>query len=137
MPAVSPDERKDPETAYDERPVQILDRATPAAAFARECPPPRSGGPHDPQPPSNRQLNYLRSLADRTGQTFTWPQSKAQASREIQRLRRRRPSTALERAIERLDLKSEQAARQANCDVPVDLNEITGHGSTATWSNRP
>jgi hypothetical protein len=90
-----------------------------------------------PQPPSRRQLNYLRSLADRTGQTFTWPQTKAQASREIQRLRRTRRSTALERAIERLDLQSEQAARQANCDVPVDLGEITGHGSTATWSNRP
>jgi hypothetical protein len=89
-----------------------------------------------PQAPSNRQLNYLRLLADRTGQTFTWPHSKAQASQEIQRLRHTRPSTALERGIERLDLQSEQAARQANCDVPVDLSEITGHGSNCTWSQR-
>jgi hypothetical protein len=88
-----------------------------------------------PQPPSKRQLKYLRSLADRTGQTFTWPHSKAQASQEIQRLRRTRPSTALEHAIERLDLQSEQAARQANCDVSVDFSEITGHGSNCRWSH--
>jgi hypothetical protein len=133
MPAVLPDERKDPETAYGECPVQMLDRATPAAPSLGHVHYPDQEARMTHQPPSSRQLNYLRSLAYRTGQTFTWPQNKAQASREIQRLRRTRPSTA----IERLDIQSEQAARQANCDVPVDLSEITGHGSTATWSNRP
>jgi hypothetical protein len=29
---------------------------------------------------------YLRQLADRTGRTFAWPQTKAQASRQIARL---------------------------------------------------
>jgi hypothetical protein len=29
--------------------------------------------PH--QPPSRKQLNYLKALADRTGQTFEWPHS--------------------------------------------------------------
>ena len=36
--------------------------------------------------PTSRQLQYLRSLAERTGQTFTYPQTGAQASAEIQRL---------------------------------------------------
>ncbi len=44
-----------------------------------------------PQPlkssrPTSRQLSYLRSLANQTGQTFTYPQTKTQASAEIQRL---------------------------------------------------
>ena len=27
------------------------------------------------QPPSPKQLNYLKALAARTGQTFTWPKT--------------------------------------------------------------
>ena len=38
--------------------------------------------------PTQRQLAYLRSLADRTGQTFAYPHTRGQASREIQRLKR-------------------------------------------------
>jgi len=46
-----------------------------------------------PQPlkssrPTSRQLSYLRSLVNQTGQTFTYPQTKTQASAEIQRLNR-------------------------------------------------
>ncbi len=73
-----------------------------------------------PQPPSARQLNYLRDLANRTGQTFAWPKTKTQASREVQRLK----NTRLQRTIERLDLGAEQAAREANCDVPVERGEV-------------
>lgn len=40
------------------------------------------------QPPSMRQLDYLRSLAQRTGTTFAYPRTRSQASREIQRLKR-------------------------------------------------
>ena len=36
--------------------------------------------------PTRRQLAYLRSLAERTGQTFAYPHTRGQASREIQRL---------------------------------------------------
>ena len=89
------------------------------------------------RPPSPRQLNYLRALASRTGQTFTYPKTSRDASREIQRLKSVRPSNRTEIALERRDLASEQAAREANCDVPVDLDtEVAGHGSTATWSKR-
>ena len=88
-----------------------------------------------PKPPSARQLNYLRALANRTGQTFTHPKTSRDASRAIQRLKTVRPSSRIELELERRDLASEQAAREANCDVPVDLGtEVAGYGSTATWS---
>ena len=89
-----------------------------------------------PKPPSARQLNYLKALANRTGQTFTYPRTSRAASREIQRLKKVRPSSRIELELERLDLTGEQAAREANCDVRVHLGEIEGYGSTATWSRR-
>jgi hypothetical protein len=89
-----------------------------------------------PKPPSARQLNYLKALANRTGQTFTYPRTSRDASREIQRLKTVRPTSRIELELERLDVASEQAARQVNCDVPIHSGEIEGYGSTATWSRR-
>jgi hypothetical protein len=60
------------------------------------------------RPPSPRQLDYLRALATRTGQTFTYPNTSRDASREIQRLKTVRPSSRVEIELERLDLASEQ-----------------------------
>jgi hypothetical protein len=89
-----------------------------------------------PKPPSARQLNYLKALANRSGQTFTYPRTSGDASREIRRLKAVRPSSRVERELEWHDLAAEQAAREANCDVPIDCSEIEGYGSTATWSRR-
>ena len=93
----------------------------------------------DPQArkPTAKQLAYLRVLADRTGQTFAYPRTQANASREIRRLKAVHPSSRQERAIERADLASENAARAANRAVPIDLDaETRGYGSTATWSQQ-
>lgn len=90
------------------------------------------------KPPSPRQLTYLKALAKRTGQTFTYPHTSAEASAQIRRLK----------AVKTIgftfaELEAEQAARQANDDVPVMLgasirpHEIAGWNSTATWSRRP
>jgi hypothetical protein len=89
-----------------------------------------------PKPPSALQLNYLKALANRTGQTFTFPMTSSDASREIQRLKAVRPTSRVELELERLDLHAEQAAHEANCDVPIHPSEIEGYGSTATWSRR-
>jgi hypothetical protein len=89
-----------------------------------------------PKPPSARQLNYLKALASRTGQTFTYPKTSRDASREIRRLKTVRPSSRVELEFERLDLAAEQAAREVNCDVPICRSEVEGYGSTATWSQR-
>ena len=89
-----------------------------------------------PKPPSARQVNYLKALAGRTGQTFTYPSTSSAASREIRRLKTVRPTSRIELELERVDVATEQAARDANCDVPVQPSEIKGYGSTATWSRR-
>jgi hypothetical protein len=86
------------------------------------------------KPPSPSQLSYLKALAERTGQTFRWPESSTAASREIQRLKNTRPSTRLERAIERFDdTRAIEAAQDA---VEVHGFEVVGYGSTASWSQR-
>src|SRR5438105_518925 len=86
------------------------------------------------KPPSPRQLSYLKALSERTGQTFRWPESSAAASTEIKRLKSTRPTTGLERAIERFgDTQAIEAAQDA---VEIHGFEVAGYGSTATWSQR-
>jgi hypothetical protein len=86
--------------------------------------------------PTVKQLAYMRSLANRAGQTFTYPRTRAQASAEIRRLKTATPSTRVERQIERDDLASERAARAAGCLAEIAESEIEGYGSSATWSKR-
>ena len=44
--------------------------------------------PTSPSGPSAKQLAYLKALAQRTATSFTYPRDRAEASREIERLRR-------------------------------------------------
>ena len=83
--------------------------------------------------PTSRQLAYLKSLADRTGQTFTYPQTSRQASAEINRLKHTKPSTRTERYVERklADLIATGPVDAAR----VREDEISGRGSSATWMN--
>jgi hypothetical protein len=85
------------------------------------------------KPPSPRQLSYLKALAERTGQTLRWPESSAAASREIQRLKNTRPSTGVERAVERFgDTQAIEAAQDAS---EIHRFEILGYGSNCRWSH--
>jgi hypothetical protein len=86
-------------------------------------------------PPSRRQLKYLRTLAIRTGQTFTPPTSMYDASQQVDRLKRTPASTRLEIELERRDIAPENAARERNCDVLVTRRELTGYGSDCRWSH--
>jgi hypothetical protein len=85
------------------------------------------------KPPTRRQINYLEALAVRTGQTFQWPSDSAGASREIRRLKNTRPSTELERAIERFG--DRQAIEAAHDAAAIHGFEIVGHGSNCRWSH--
>jgi hypothetical protein len=86
------------------------------------------------KPASPKQLSYLKALAARTGQTFTWPNTSRQASAEIARLERTRRSTRAERAIERLD---DRSAREAGEDaVAIHGFEVVGYGSDCRWGQR-
>ena len=80
--------------------------------------------------PTARQFAYLKSLAARAGQSFTWPRTRSQAGREIRRLKALPPSDAIPTEF---DADAERAAREANGDVPIESFEIAGYGS-ATWS---
>ncbi|HEX3509820.1 MAG TPA: hypothetical protein VHT27_01850 [Solirubrobacteraceae bacterium] len=76
--------------------------------------------------PTERQLRYLRSLADRSATTFTAPSTRREASREIDRLRgvARAPREAPPR-----DLRAYATA--------VREEEVTGFGASRTWRSTP
>jgi hypothetical protein len=89
--------------------------------------------PHYDDRPTAKQLGYLRTLADRTGQTFAYPRTCAQASAEIRRLKVAAPSTRLERELERREI-ADAIARGPENAAAVDLDrDVAGYGSTATW----
>jgi Protein of unknown function (DUF3072) len=82
--------------------------------------------------PTSKQLSYLRALADLTGSTFTPPTTRAQASREIERLKALPTSSASERRRDRRAVQDAMAR-----DVPassVRAHETRGYGSTARWA---
>ena len=82
-----------------------------------------------------KQLAYLKALAQRTGQTFAYPRTASQASREIRRLKAVRPSYWLEREFERQEIADAIAAGPDDAARVRDA-EIHGYGSTATWKDR-
>ena len=81
--------------------------------------------------PTPAQLRYLRTLAQHTGTTFTPPATRAQASREIQRLKTRRPD-----GLARLDEHRVQAdMAQGRQDAVRHLrSEVSGYGAGARWA---
>jgi hypothetical protein len=85
--------------------------------------------------PTPRQLAYLRSLATRTGQTFAYPRTRREASREIQQLEQAQASTRTERSIERKHIADAIASGPKDA-AAVRPDEVAGFGSTATWKER-
>jgi hypothetical protein len=83
-------------------------------------------------PPTAKQQRYLRQLAMERGVTFTIPATRAQASRAIDQLRRRRPEPISDR---RREIRAVQDELATSCgdSARVQDRELTGYGSTATW----
>ncbi len=82
-------------------------------------------------PPTKTQLDKLRKLADRKGQSFAYPQTRAEASKEIQRLERAEFSTPAERAVDRQEIARDDHPTLSAARVYDD--EIEGWGSSAHW----
>jgi hypothetical protein len=85
------------------------------------------------KPPTAKQLAYLRALAERSGQTFVTPHA-------LERTRRDPPKatpaeSSVERRIERDEIANAIAAG-AQDSARVIPGEVTGYGSSATWSRR-
>ncbi|MGH2863723.1 MAG: hypothetical protein ACRDJX_00580 [Solirubrobacteraceae bacterium] len=83
------------------------------------------------EPATARQLRFLRALAERTGTTFTIPRTRAEASREIRRLKGLRALTASERQDERRALDADREHLQLSTSIRSD--ELSGYGSHARW----
>ncbi|MBV9048797.1 MAG: DUF3072 domain-containing protein, partial [Solirubrobacterales bacterium] len=79
--------------------------------------------------------SYLRALAQRAGQTFTYPTTSAQASREIQRLKAAQPTSRVERQLERKEV-ADAIARGPEDAARIRPGEIAGYASSATWKER-
>ena len=99
--------------------------------------------PHDPAAapkPTAKQMRYMRDLADRLGQTFAYPATRHQASAEIRRLKAL--ASGRERNLDRDTARRERLqtsrdmAEQFGGDSRHTADDVTGYGSTATWSHR-
>jgi hypothetical protein len=85
-----------------------------------------------PRLPTSRQLRYLRILAECTSTTFAMPETSRQASREIARLQRITSIAPSERRNERAELAVDRERMQPS--TAVHFEEISGYGSSATWT---
>lgn len=85
----------------------------------------------DRNPATAKQLRYLRSLASQRGESFGYPNSAAEASAEIERLKGRRRQNPIERFIE-TDRVSGVVAELGDA-ASVRDHEVTGYGSSARW----
>lgn len=84
--------------------------------------------------PTRKQLAYLRSLANRSGTTFTYPRTSSQASTEIKRLQRLGQSSQADRNREQRAVQRDLAERPDDASQ-VRRNELRGHGSSARWAS--
>ena len=94
--------------------------------------------------PTDRQLRFLKSLAEQTGTSFTYPKTRGQASREIERLVQLKDSGSIPPAEvlecdERMESDGliESDERSLVYATAVADHEVSGYGSTASWSGGP
>ncbi len=82
--------------------------------------------------PTNRQINFLKSLAEQTGTSFTYPKTRREASSEIERLLQLKGSGQTD-----LPVMVEADERSLVYATAVADDEVSGYGSTASWSGAP
>ncbi|MGN6258314.1 MAG: hypothetical protein ACTHN3_11285 [Solirubrobacterales bacterium] len=85
--------------------------------------------------PTSKQIRYLQDLALQRGESFAYPRTAAEASAEIDRLKSRKRMSASDRRREARELSRAMAERGGDA-AAVRPSELTGYGSSATWSNR-
>ena len=97
-------------------------------------PSPHPTNPPQGDQPTAKQLRALRGLAHAAGETFTYPATKADASREIQRISGALIADPGPRFIPWQD--DVQHARDLGVEDAVQIreDEITGYGADAHWT---
>jgi hypothetical protein len=83
-------------------------------------------------PPKPKQLSYLKDLAKKAGESFTYPPTRGKASAEIKRLLGRTKLSPAERRREAFEARSRDGESYGDAAAVRD-DEIAGYGSTATW----
>lgn len=83
--------------------------------------------------PTSGQLSYIRSLAEKSGTTFTPPTSFSEAKHLIDELRTRKQTPRREIRHERREISRDMATRRGD-DAQVCAEELSGYGSKATWT---
>lgn len=78
--------------------------------------------------PSPRQLGYLKSLAAQTGTSFTYPKTRGQASREIERL-----LALKESGYAPLPTPADDRTSDPVYATAVQPGEVVGFGAAASW----
>lgn len=69
----------------------------------------------------------------RTGQSFAYPRTFAQADAEIKRLKSTKGTRGADRRRETRQVRQDFAERRGG-SAAVRASEISGYGSSATWS---
>lgn len=87
--------------------------------------------PQPSNPPTPRQISYLRDLALGRGQTFVYPQTFEEADREIKRLRKLKRTSRADRRREVRAVSADMATRGDGARVRD--HELRGFGSNAAW----
>jgi len=82
--------------------------------------------------PTSKQLRYLRDLALRCGESFSYPGTVAEASAEIERLKGRKRSGAGERRREARQVTRDLAELRGDA-ASITPAEISGYGGECRW----
>lgn len=82
--------------------------------------------------PSREQMRRLRALADQRGTSFAWPDTAAQADAQIELLAGRKPSSHIDRFVDRRAVSTAMAKRGGASAIRD--SEIVGYGSSAHWA---
>ena len=82
-------------------------------------------------PPTTRQISYLRDLAVSRGQTFAYPSTFEEADREIKRLLDVERTSRADRRRESRGVSADLA--RGGDAASVRAHELGGYGSNAQW----
>lgn len=88
--------------------------------------------PHSSNPPTPRQISYLRDLALGRGQTFAYPETFEEADRQIKRLLKAKRTSRADRRREARAISADMA--KAGDAASVRSHELGGYGSSAHWT---
>ena len=77
----------------------------------------------------------MRQLALHRGVSFVIPTTRAEASRAIDALKRRRPEPAADRRREIRAVQDDMARNRGDAARVVEGRDTIGHGSSCQWSH--